>query len=95
MEPPWAVESPILAAGILPIITLLDPFAIESGGPTHIHILPTVAAGIPPISTVGTPGGAIGPPTCGIGGTAGDCIGHVCISPTLAAGGTSDTSKKN
>ena len=80
---------------MLPIITLLDPFAIESGGPTHIHILPTVAAGMPPISTVGTPGGEIGPPTCGIGGTPGVSIGHMCISPTLAAGGTGDTSTKN
>ncbi len=38
-----------------------------SGGPTHTNIEPIVAAGNPPISTVGTPGGIIGPPTCGTG----------------------------
>jgi hypothetical protein len=56
-----------------------------------VAISPMHAAGIPPISTVGQPGGRIGPPTCGIGTTAGVCIGHVCISPTLAAGGISDS----
>ena len=32
-----------------------DPFTILSGGPTQTHIDPTVAAGKPPIRTVGTP----------------------------------------
>ena len=54
-DPPWAVESPILAAGIPPIITDEDPFTILSGGPTQTRIDPTVAAGKPPIRTVGTP----------------------------------------
>jgi hypothetical protein len=87
MVPPCKVESPIRAAGFPPIITVVEPIAIESGGPTHIAISVAHAAGCPPINTVGHPGGMIGPPTCGIGTTAGVCIGHVCISPTLAAGG--------
>jgi hypothetical protein len=41
------------------------------------------AAGIPPIITVGVPGGSMGPPTCGGGIT----TGHKCISETLAANG--------
>jgi hypothetical protein len=49
----------------------------------HTHISPTTDAGIPPIKTVGTPGGKIGPPTCGTG--PGFESGHVCISPALAA----------
>ena len=87
MLPPCAHVSPIRAAGFPPIVTVADPLAIESGGPTQVHIPPTTAAGIPPIITVGSPGGIIGPPTCGIGGTAGVCIGQVCMSPTLAAAG--------
>ncbi len=55
------------AAGLPPIITVVEPMTIESGGPTHVHMEPTVAAGRPPISTVGAPGGRIGPPTCGFG----------------------------
>jgi hypothetical protein len=39
-----------------------------------------------PINTVGAPGGMIGPPTCGIGGTAGVIMGQTCMSPTRAAG---------
>jgi hypothetical protein len=50
---------------------------------TGSHVTPTLAAGMPPIRTVGQPGGRIGPLTCGGGVT----IGHVCMSPTLAAGG--------
>ena len=72
------------AAGRPPIMTFIEPFAITSGGPTHVHIPPTTAAGIPPIITVGTPGGRTGPPTCGFGPSN---IGHVCMSPTRAAGG--------
>jgi hypothetical protein len=86
IAPPWAVASPRRAAGIPPIITVRDPWAITSGGPTHVAMSPTLAAGIPPMMTVGQPGGSIGPPTCGTGGVPGVTIGHVCISPTLAAG---------
>jgi hypothetical protein len=88
IEPPWAQVSPIRAAGLPPIITLLEPLTIASGGPTHIQLSPIQAAGIPPINTVGAPGPMIGPPTWGIGaGTAGVCIGQVCRSPILAAAG--------
>jgi hypothetical protein len=84
MIPPCAVWSPILAAGLPPIRTLVDPIRIVSGaGLTQVHISPTTAAGIFPIKTVGTPGPIIGPPTCGFGPSD---IGQVCISPTLAAG---------
>jgi len=58
----------------------------EDGGPTHVHMLPKVAAGMPPISTVGAPGVVIGPPTWGTGGVPGVTNGHICISPTRAAG---------
>src|SRR5688500_1956213 len=57
---------------------------MTAGGPTHVHMSPTRAAGIPPIRTVGAPGGMIGPPTCGFGPSN---IGQVCMSPTRAAGG--------
>lgn len=87
IEPPWAVESPIRAAGIPPIITDEDPMMMESGGPTQTQESPTTAAGMPPISTVATPGPITGPPTCGIGGVPGVCMGQVCISVTLAAMG--------
>ena len=90
-----AVESPMRAAGWPPINTVPDPFAIVSGGPTQVTIPPTTAAGMLPIKTVGTPGGRIGPPTCGTGGTAGDCIGQVCMSPARAAGGIFGSSKKS
>ena len=74
------------AAGLLQIITVIDPFTIESGGPTHVHMEPTVAAGKFPINTVGPPGVMMGPPTWGIGGTPGVTIGQTCISVILAAG---------
>src|SRR3954447_20860694 len=70
IEPPWVVVSPMRAAGRLPIITFAEPIAMASGGPVHTHMSPTTAAGMPLISTVGTPGPVIGPPTCGIGGGA-------------------------
>src|SRR6478672_4368670 len=73
------------AAGLPPIITFVEPMMIVSGGPTHVHMLPRVAAGRPAISTVGTPGGRMGPPTCG---TTPVTIGQVCMSVTRAAGGT-------
>ncbi len=86
--PPCAQLSPTLAAGKNPIMTVAEPFAMVSGGPTQVAMSVALAAGINPIITVGQPGGRIGPPTCGFGPTGvGSCIGHVCMSPTLAAGG--------
>lgn len=61
--PPWAVVSPIRTEGLLLIITVADPFTIESGGPTQVQLSPITEAGIFPMSTVGTPGPMIGPPT--------------------------------
>ena len=87
MLPPWAVVSPILAAGLFPIITVAEPFAMVSGGPVQVQLSPTTAAGMPPISTVAAPGPMMGPPTCGTGGVPGVCIGQVCISESLAAEG--------
>src|SRR4051794_10347789 len=90
IAPPWAHWSPRRAAGFLPNITLVEPMTIESGGAggVHRHMSPTVAAGMPPIRTVGVPGGRIGPPTCGtVAGPTGVAIGHMCMSPTRAAGG--------
>ena len=87
MLPPWAVVSPIRAAGLPPIITVAEPLMMVSGGPTQVAISPITAAGSFPINTVGTPGPIIGPPTCGTGGTPGVCIGQVCISVILAAFG--------
>ena len=79
---------PILAAGLPQIITVEDPLMIVSGGPTQTQLSPITAAGSLPIRTVAAPGPTIGPPTWGIGdGQAGVCIGHVCISVNLAAGG--------
>ncbi|ERM81210.1 hypothetical protein P872_20200 [Rhodonellum psychrophilum GCM71 = DSM 17998] len=63
IEPPWAVESPILAAGFPPIMTVAEPLTMESGGPTHTNESPKTAAGSFPINTVGVPGPTIGPPT--------------------------------
>ncbi len=83
MVPPCAVESPIRAAGLPPIITVADPFTMVSGGPVQVHISPTQAAGMPPINTAGAPGGIMEPPTWGT--DPGCTIGQVCISPTLAA----------
>lgn len=82
--PPCAVESPSLAANFPPICTVVDPMIMLSGGPLQVAISPTHAAGIPPIKTVGHPGGKMGPPTCG---TVPVTIGQTCISDTLAANG--------
>ena len=84
IEQPWAVLSPMRAEGIPPIITVLDPFTIVSGGPTQTHRSPTIEAGKPPINTVGIPGPVIGPPTWGTGPVS---MGQTCISVSLAAGG--------
>jgi len=83
ITPPWAVESPTRAAGRLLISTVKLPTIITSGGPTQVHMPVTVAAGRFMISTVGTPGGMIGPPTCGTGPVN---IGQTCRSVTRAAG---------
>src|SRR6186713_1270703 len=51
--PPCAVMSPMRAAGGPPTSTVIEPFTIVSGGPTHTHMLPTLAAGIIAMITVG------------------------------------------
>jgi hypothetical protein len=61
--PPCTVGSISRAAGRKLIITPSDPMTIMSGGPTHVAIDVTVAAGRKSMSTVGAPGGRIGPPT--------------------------------
>src|SRR5579859_3308257 len=68
------------------IMTVGQPITIVEGGPTHTHISPTRAAGIPAINTSGLPGPIIGPPTWGIGGTPGVTIGQTCMSVRRAAG---------
>ena len=85
--PPCAVVSPIRTAGLPVIITVADPLTSESGGPTQVALSPITAAGNPPIKTVAAPGPRIGPPTCGIGGVPGVCIGQACMSVRRAAGG--------
>ena len=85
--PPCAVISPTLAAGLLLIMTVAEPLTIVSDAPTQTQLSPTSAAVKFSISTVGAPGPVTGPPTCGIGGIAGVCIGQVCMSVNLAAGG--------
>jgi hypothetical protein len=82
--PPWAVTSPIRAAGIPLISTVDDPIMILSGGPVQIQRSPARAAGKPPIRTVGLPGGRTGPPTWG---TTPVTMGHTCISVIRAANG--------
>src|SRR5439155_15977166 len=84
--PPCIVGSPRRAAGWPPISTVGEPMMIVAGGPTQVAMSPMRAAGWPPISTVTAPGGRIGPPTCGTGGTDGVTKGQICRSPTLAAG---------
>jgi hypothetical protein len=54
--PPAAVKSITLAAGMPPIMTVVEPFTITSTP----QVSPKRAAGSPPISTVGAPGGMIG-----------------------------------
>ncbi len=66
------LRSPTRAARKPPISTVMLPIAIPFGsGETHTippGMLLATAAGIPPISTVGTAAaGVIGPPTCGLG----------------------------
>jgi hypothetical protein len=87
MTPPWTVGSPRRAAIMFPIRTVGEPIAMESVGPTQRAMSLTRAAGSMLISTVGSQGGRIGPPTCGIGGVPGVTMGHVCMSVNRAAGG--------
>src|SRR5581483_6752350 len=76
------------AAGIPCILTVAEPLTMVSGGPMQNNRSPTLAAGSPPISTVGRQGPIMGPPTCGICiGPTGVFCGHWCISMSLAAGG--------
>lgn len=72
------------AAGLPPIMTVMEPLTMTSGGPTQTQVLPTVAAGKKPIMTMGWPGVTIGPPTWGIGGSSGGTIGQTCMSVILA-----------
>lgn len=90
MLPPCAVVSPMRAAGLPQIMTVAEPLTMLSGGPVQTHMSPMTAAGILPMSTVGAPGPVIGPPTCGMGGTAGVTIGQTCMSVIRAAGGIGD-----
>jgi hypothetical protein len=83
MTPPWAVESPMRAAGILQMRTVGEPGMRTSGGPVQVAMSVARAAGKLPIKTVTPPGGKIGPPTWGTGPVV---IGQVCISLTRAAG---------
>src|SRR5581483_8785589 len=56
---------------------------MTSGGPTHVAMSPTRAAGRPPIRTVMPPGGRMGPPTWG---TTPVTIGQTCMSVIRDAG---------
>src|ERR1051325_723876 len=83
MLPPCAVESPCRAAPLPPSNTVREPLTTLSGGPLHVHCVPRIAAGFPPLRTVGAPGGMIGPPVCGL--PPGLASGQVWLSPTRAA----------
>lgn len=47
------------------ISTVDDPVMMLAGGPAQTAMSPILAAGSPPMKTVGAPGGRMGPPTCG------------------------------
>ena len=83
MAPPWAVPSPMRAAGRPLMKTVVDPPTIRSGGPLQAAISPMRVAGRPPKFTLGDPIGPTGPPTCGVSPL---YIGQMCISPKRAAG---------
>jgi hypothetical protein len=72
------------AAGLPPISTVPEPVMMVAGGPAQTHESPMRAAGSPAMSTVGSPGGRIGPPTCGV--PPGVAAGHACWSVIRAAG---------
>jgi hypothetical protein len=69
-------------AGLPVIKTDDEPAAKVSGGPVHIQLSPTIAAGKPAMSTLVLFPGNRGPPTCG---TVPFTKGQVCISVALAA----------
>src|SRR6478736_10189860 len=88
MGAPCRLWSASRAAGKPPIITVMLPMAIPLGAGETQTIPPGIAlataAGIPPISTVGTAAaGVIGPPTCGLGPS---INGHIAMSPARRAG---------
>src|SRR6478736_4458294 len=70
------------AAGMPPIITLLEPRTTTSAGPQQTQVVPTLAAGTLQTSTFAAPT-SNGPPTCGTGPVV---IGQTCGSPRRAAG---------
>src|SRR6266851_8615561 len=76
MTPPWAVGSPIRAAMRLLIRTVGEPMRITSGGPTQVAMSVMRAAGRPPMRTVGSQGGRIGPPARG---TTPVTMGQTCM----------------
>ena len=86
IEPPWDVESPILAAGNPEIKTEEEPLDIVSTLPTQKQEEPTVAAGSPPIITFVIPW-RMGPPTWGTGTAPGFDMGQLWKSVCLAAAG--------
>ena len=57
--PPCAVLLVRRAAGLPLISTVGEPITTTSGGPTHTHMLPIVAAGSIATSTVGAPGDTV------------------------------------
>src|SRR5712691_9102119 len=72
------------AAMRLPMRTVGEPMRMTSGGPTQVSMSVIRAAGRPPIRTVGSHGGRMGPPTCG---TTPVTMGQTCMSVMRAAGG--------
>src|SRR5262245_15505544 len=88
MGVPCRLWSPSRAAWKPPIMTVMLPMAIPFGaGDTHTMppgSLFATAAGLPPMSTVGTVAtGVIGPPTCGFGPSISE---HNAMSPARNAG---------
>ena len=78
-------RSPMRAAGIPPIMTLRRAHRDRRrAGRRRCRCRRRARRAWPAIRTVGAPGGRIGPPTCGFGPSD---SGHVCMSPTRAAGG--------
>ena len=68
------------------IITVADPFTIESVGPTHVHRSPTPAAGRR-TSTLGVHGPRSGRRRVAPAARRRVTIGHACMSVNRAAGG--------
>jgi len=84
--PPWAVCEVMRVAGNPPASTVGEPWRTMSGGPTQTHMSVMCDWTMPIVITVTAPGPMIGPPTCGIGTTAGVIIGQMCMSVILDAG---------